>query len=105
MSVRDNVRFLCPYRVHDLDDWLVMTSSEECTFSDQGILAKALELYWLGSCNGLPSDLSDLARMLGSSVEEATSLLQHTSGHEIIDGRIHWAKERDRFNNAGRYDG
>ncbi len=64
------------------------------------MLIDALDLYWLGSCHGLPAEPSELAKMLGSTVEEAISLLEHTSGYEVIDGRIHWEKENDRFNDA-----
>lgn len=88
------------FRLHHFGDWLMMTRSPQCTFNDKGMLIDALDLYWLGSCHGLPAEPSELAKMLGSTVEEAISLLEHTSGYEVIDGRIHWEKENDRFNDA-----
>ena len=88
------------WRRHHFGDWLMMTRSPQCTSTDKGLLIDALDLYWLGLCQGLPAEPSELAKALGSSTAEASSMLEHTSGYEVIDGRIHWEKENVRFDSA-----
>ena len=67
-----------------------MTRSPRCTFADRGVLVEALDLYWRGGCQGLPADATELGNEIGCTTEEAKSMLDHTTGYEIIDGKIHW---------------
>ena len=78
------------FRVHHMNDWLSMTRSPRCTFTDRGVLIEALDLYWLGDCAGLPAGAKELADEIGCTTNDAKSMLAHTTGYEIIEGKIHW---------------
>ena len=78
------------FRQYSMNDWLAMTRSPQCTFTDRGVLHAAHELYWLDQCKGLPSDVGELAKTIGCKKTEAESMLAHTTGYEVIDDKIHW---------------
>lgn len=67
-----------------------MTRSPRCTFADRGVLVEVLDLYWRGGCGGLPAEATELADEIGCTTDEAKSMLAHTTGYEIIQGKIHW---------------
>jgi hypothetical protein len=78
------------FRQHPMNDWLSMIRSPKCSWQDRGILLEAIDLYWVGECKGLPSDADELAKMIGCKKKEAESMLEHSTGYEVIEGRIHW---------------
>lgn len=78
------------FRQHNINDWLAMTRSPRCGFPEKGVLTDAHDLFWLGGCTGLPSDPSELAKVIGCTKKNALAMLDHTTGYEIIDGLIYW---------------
>ena len=78
------------FRQHNINDWLAMTRSPRCGWPEQGLLTTAHDLFWVGGCAGLPADPSELAKVIGCTKRNAFAMLDHTTGYEIIDGRIYW---------------
>ena len=85
-----------------MNDWLAMTRSPRCSFRDKGVLIDALDLYWQGQCAGLPSDVQELAKVIGCKKAEAQSMLANTTGYEIIEGKLHWESVEKSFLRAKR---
>ena len=88
MSKRESA--INKYRRHHFGDWAVMTGRRACTFADQGVLLKAIDLYWRFGCEGLPAKTNELAELLDCDPEEAQSMLDHTVGHFTDGDSIHW---------------
>ena len=84
------------FRQHSMPDWLSMTRSPKCTWRDKGILLEAIDRYWLGECKGLPAEAGELAKTIGCKKKEAESMLEHSTGYELIEGKIHW-EDIDKF--------
>lgn len=95
MSKRESA--INKYRRHHFGDWAVMTDRRACTLADQGVLLKAIDLYWRFGCEGLPAKTNELAELLDCDPEEAQSMLDHTVGHFTEGGSIHWGSIRDQF--------
>ena len=78
------------FRKHHMGDWAVMTRRKGCSFTDEGVLLNAIDLYWRQGCKGLPAALEDLADAVGCTEQEAKSMLKNTTGYDLYDGLIHW---------------
>jgi len=85
-----------------MNDWLAMTRSPRCSFRDKGVLIDAHDLYWQCQCAGLPSDVQELAKVIGCKKAEAQSMLDHTTGYEIIEDKIHWESLDKSYSRAKR---
>ena len=95
MSKRESA--INKYRRHHFGDWAVMTGRRACTFADQGVLLKAIDLYWRFGCEGLPANTDELAELLDCDAGEAQSMLEHTVGHFTDGDSIHWDSIRDQY--------
>ena len=95
MSKRESA--INKYRRHHFGDWAVMTGRRACTLADQGVLLKAIDLYWRFGCEGLPANTNELAELLDCDPEEAQSMLEHTVGHFTDGDSIHWDSIRDQY--------
>lgn len=95
MSKRESA--INKYRRHHFGDWAVMTGRRACTLADQGVLLRAIDLYWRFGCEGLPVNTSELAELLDCDPEEAKSMLEHTVGHFTDGESIHWDSIRDQY--------
>ena len=95
MSKRESA--INKYRRHHFGDWAVMTGRRACTLADQGVLLKAIDLYWRFGCEGLPANMDELAELLDCDPEEAQSMLEHTVGHFTDGDSIHWDSIRDQY--------
>ena len=101
MSKRESA--INKYRRHHFGDWAVMTGRRACTFADQGVLLKAIDLYWRFGCEGLPAKTNELAELLDCDPEEAQSMLEHTVGHFTDGDSIHWDSIRDQYTASSEF--
>ena len=95
MSKRESA--INKYRRHHFGDWAVMTGRRACTLADQGVLLKAIDLYWRFGCEGLPANMDELAELLDCDPKEAQSMLEHTVGHFTDGDSIHWDSIKDQY--------
>jgi len=100
LDMTDYKPTITQFRKHHMNDRLSMVRSPRCTFADRGVLLSAIDEYWRNECQGLPSDPAKLADEIGCSREEARSMLENTSGYQIIENKIHWQTIEEAYRRA-----
>ena len=88
------------FRKHHFGDWLRWTHKPTCSFEDKGLLVTTIDAYWEGECTGLPADPKQLAKEIGCTAEMAQSMLATTTGHEVIESRLHWREIKQNYDDA-----
>lgn len=88
------------FRKHHMGDWAAMTRRKGCSFSDEGVLLNAIDLYWKQGCEGLPATREGLANAIGCTEQEAASMLENTTDYDVEDDVIHWETVRVAYSKA-----
>ena len=88
------------FRKHHMNDWAAMTRRKGCSFTDEGVLLNAIDLYWKQGCEGLPATPEGLANAIGCTEQEAASMLENTTDYDVDDHLIHWETVKESYAKA-----
>ena len=82
-----------------MNDWAAMTRRKGCSFTDEGVLLNAIDLYWKQGCEGLPAPQGFGERYRMYRARSGVDA-RNTTDYDVDDDLIHWETVKESYAKA-----